>query len=242
MGIASFIAFAVMPKQLPEPVLWLRPNGQITIDGQTVKPRFSDGIRAYRTHLGMTYDLSGRKSGIYFGDPQTLKLTESMTVSLWINPRSYVNDGPGAQILFRGDDRGGVDPYYMAIHGDGTINFSVQDETQRGMRVTAELPLHKWSQITANWDSETGFMKMWLDGVLVGMARTTVKPFANLDRGWTPGVSVGNVQNDKGPHNQPFNGMISDLRLYRGAWTPDELGVGNRFLDPPAQNREMKVD
>src|SRR5688572_11889913 len=141
MDIASLIVFAVLPKrQLPEPSLWLRPNGQITVEGRTVKPRVTEGAKVYRHHFGAVYAFAGPKSGVHFGDLSPLKLTDSMTVSLWINPRSYVNDGPGAQILFRGDDRNGVDPYNLVLHGDGTINFSVQQEDQRGMRVTAGLP------------------------------------------------------------------------------------------------------
>lgn len=241
MDIASLLVFAVLPKrQLPEPALWLQPNGQITVEGRTFKPRFTEGVKVYRTHFGATYDFYGPRSGVHFGDLNPLKITDSMTVSLWINPRSYVNDGPGAQLLFRGDDRSGLDPYSLVLLGDGTINFSVQGDDQRGMHVTSELPKHKWSQVVANWDAETGFLKMWLNGELIGMARTTVRPFANLEGSAAPGVSVGNVQNDKGIHNQPFNGMISDLRLYRGAWTPDDIGVIKKLDDPPA--RIVSVD
>lgn len=236
MDIASLLVFAAFPKhQMPEPALWLQPNGQITIEGRSFKPRFTEGVKVYRNHFGAVYDFSGPKSGVHFGDLNPLKIIDSMTVSIWINPRSYVNDGPGAQILFRGDDRNGVDPYTLVIHGNGTLHFGVQREDQKGMSVNTELPLRKWSQVVANWDSETGFLRMWLNGELVGMARTSVRPFAELDRGWTPGVTVGNVQNDKGVHNQPFNGMISDLRLYRGAWTPDDLGVLKKTDDPPAK-------
>lgn len=242
MGIASLIAFAAMPKQAPTPTLWLQPSGKVTIEGRTYNPRFAPGTRVIRTNYGATYDFHGMKSGLHFGDLDQLKITDSITISLWINPRSYVNDGPGAQILFRGDDRNGVDPYTLVIHGNGTINFSIQDDKDKGFNVTSELPVNKWSQVVANWDSETGFLKMWLNGELVGLAKTSIRPFANLDSRHAPGVSVGNVQNDQGPHNQPFNGMIADLRLYRGAWSPDELGHGERSVDPPATKLHVTVE
>lgn len=244
MDIATLIAIAVLPKaQAPQPTLWLNPNGQISIEGRSFKPRFTDGVRTYRTHLGTAYDFSGPRSGLHFGDLNQLKITGSMTVALWINPRSYVNDGPGAQILFRGDDRSGVDPYTLVIHNDGTINFGIQDEEHKGMKVSAELPLHRWSQVVANWDQETGFLRMWMNGECVAMARTSHLPFADLDSNHAPGVTVGNVQNDRGPHNQPFNGVVVDLRLYKGAWTPEDLGLIGRFIDPPVQARtEVKVD
>jgi len=240
MGIASLVAFAVLPKvQVPEPSLWLNPNGKVSIEGRAFSPRFAPGARVYRTQLGATYDFDGKRGGVHFGDLQQLKITDAITVALWINPRSYVNDGPGAQILFRGDDRNGVDPYTLVIHGDGTLNFGIQNEEQHGMHVSAELPLNRWTQVVANWDSETGFLKMWVNGELVGLAKTSYRPFVNLDTNYTPGVTVGNVQNDKGPHNQPFNGMLADLRLYRGAFDPDQVGFGGRTTDPPFQARSV---
>lgn len=224
MDIVSLVAFVALPKRfVPEPTLWLRPDGNVTIEGRAFTPKVTLGARGYMTPQGFVYDFDGTHGGVYFGDQNELKLTGSMTVALWIHPRSYVNDGPGAQLLFRGDDRCGLDPYDLVIHSDGTIHFAVQNDNDQGASVWAELPLNRWTQVVANWDQDTGFMKMWLDGELVGMVRTSLKPFANLDNGWTPGVGVGNVQNGQGPHNQPFNGMLSDMRLYRGAWTPDDL-------------------
>ncbi|MBC8066533.1 MAG: LamG domain-containing protein [Chlorobia bacterium] len=244
MIISSLIAFAALSKsQVQEPVLWLNPNGKVTIDGRSFTPRFAPGARVIRTQHGATYDFSGPRSGVHFGDLSQLKITDSMTVALWINPRSYVNDGPGAQILFRGDDRNGVDPYTLVIHGNGTINFGVQNAEDRGAHVGAELPLNRWAHIVANWDAETGFLRFWMNGELVGMTKTSNKPFADLDQGQAPGLSVGNVQNDRGRHNQPFNGMLADLRLYQGAWTPDDLGFGfGQRVDPPAPRALVGVD
>jgi hypothetical protein len=234
MDFASFLLFAVMPKgQLPEPSLWMHPSGKIFVEGRAFEPRFVSGVRRIATHLGTTYDFAGKRSGVQFGDLPQLRITESITVSLWINPRSYVNEGPGAQILFRGDDRIGVDPYFLAIHGDGTLNFAVQQEDQKIRHVAADLAKNRWSQIVAHWEAETGYLKMWLDGELVGLAKTTVRPFSSLDGRYAPGFSIGNVQNENGPHNQPFNGMIADLRIYRGAWSPDDLDLRRPFGEPP---------
>ncbi len=40
-----------------------------------------------------------------------------------------------------------------------------------------------------------------------GHQLTRIRPFARLDDRAAPGVSIGNVQFDKGPHNQPLNGL-----------------------------------
>jgi Concanavalin A-like lectin/glucanases superfamily len=218
--------------QAPEPALWLKPNGQITIQGKAIVPTFSPGTKAIKTSRGVVFDFDGRRSGILIPDERHLAITESFTVSTWINLRSYVNDGPGAQILFRGDDRGGLDPYTLVIHSDGTVNFSVQDAQNRGFHITAEVPLQKWTHVMANWDMSVGRLQMWINGENVAFATTTVHPFVTLDRGWAPGIGVGNVQNEKGPHNQPINGQLFDLRLMRGVWTPEDLMIRQPEIPP----------
>lgn len=221
-------------KQLPVPALWVRPDGRAMIDGVEAKPKKLGGTRLARMNGMVAYDFDGKRCGLHFGDAPALRLTGSMTVSTWLFLRSYVNDGPGAQVLFRGDDRNGLDPYFLAIHSDGTVNFAVSNENGGIRHVTAEIPLMKWSHVVANFDADSGRMEMWLDGELVGLAKTSVRPFALLNNDWAPGVSLGNVQNDKGPHNQPLNGMIADLRLYRGVFRPADLAAGiGGWVEPP---------
>src|SRR5688572_16785402 len=118
-------AAAVFQGQLA-PVLWLRPDGQVLVGGQVVQPKVRAGSRLVRMNGVTAYEFNGADGGLLLGDAPALRLTGSITVSTWINLRSYVNHGPGAQVLFRGDDRNGLDPYTLAVHSDGTINFGVQ--------------------------------------------------------------------------------------------------------------------
>lgn len=231
MNLLPVIAFAGMA-QLPEPVLWLRTDGRVTVEGAVVKPTFSPGTTVIKTRDGAAYDFSGGRSGILLGDIPALRLTESFTVSVWLNLRQYVIDGPGAQILFRGDDRSGHDPYTLVVHPDGTVNFGVQNDEDRGTHTSTEIPLNSWHHVLGNFDAKTGKIQLFFDGSLVAFTTTSVRPFADLDQGQAPGVSIGNVQNEKGIHNQPFNGRIADLRVYRGLFTPADLGLGGQ-VDPP---------
>jgi hypothetical protein len=236
MSVISAILIAASFAQTPEPVLWLQPNGQITLSGKPVQPTFSPGTRVIKTERGTTYDFDGKRSGILLPDVSALAFTNSFTVSTWIYLRSYVNDGPGAQILFRGDDRNGLDPYDLVIHGDGTINFFVRDSSSRGFCVSAEMPLAKWVNVVASWEMPTGQLNLWLNGVNVAHATTSVQPFAVLDKGAAPGFGIGNVQNEKGPHNQPINGQLSDVRILRGVWTPEDLAFRKAGIPPLSTN------
>lgn len=223
-----------VPTSGENPVLWLDLKGNILIAGHPASARFTPGATAFRTRNGITYGFTGVHGGVLLGDQPALKMGGSITVSTWINPESYVNDGPGAQILFRGDDRCGLDPYTLVIQGDGTINFGISNENGAGMAVKAELPLHQWNHITANYNASNGELRMWMNGDLVAFSKTSARPFLNLDRSYTPGVGIGNVQNDTGPHNQPFKGQLADLRVYAAALTPDEAGYNGptRRNDP----------
>jgi hypothetical protein len=232
--IPALAALAALSQFQTPPALWVQPDGRISVDGQTVKPRMLGGTRIVRMDGVIAYDFDGHKGGLLFDDAPQLKLVGSMTVSVWLNLRSYVNEGPGAQVLFRGDDRCGLDPYSMSIHSDGTLNFGIQGSDDKGRSVTAEIPLGRWVHVLGNFDFKDGRLEMWMDGKLVGLAYTEYRPFANLDPNWAPGVSVGNVQNDTGPHNQPLNGMVADLRLYRGVYRPDDLLLGRGgWVEPP---------
>ena len=232
--VATAVSAVAMAQSLVAPVLWLHPNGQVLINGQAFQPKVRPGTRPVKLNGIVGYDFNGDNGGLLLGDAPALRLNGSITVSTWINLRSYVNQGPGAQILFRGDDRSGHDPYTLAIHGDGTVNFAVQNENDRGRNVTAEIPLETWVHVLGNYDVNTGRLEIWLDGELVGTAKTQYRPFANLDKGWAPGVSIGNVQNDTGPHNQPLNGMVADLRVYPWVFRPKDLEIdGGGWFEPP---------
>jgi len=228
MSIWAITAAMMANAQAIQPVLWMNLKGEILVGGQTATPKVTPGVTRTRTADGFAYNFNGGRGGILFGDMPQLKLSESITVSVWLNPRNYVSDGPGAEILFRGDDRSGYDPYWFVIQGDGTINFSVADDHNQGMGVKAELPLNRWTHVTANFNAGTGELKMWLNGDLVSYSKTTHREYVELDKGWSPGVGVGNVQNDQGPHNQPYNGLLADLRLYGQALTPDQVGWNGR--------------
>ncbi len=234
MLIAAILTASIHARQDIQPVFWLKPNGDITIEGKIVSPIFSPGTRKVRADGGYAYDFNGQRSGILLGDAPPLVITDSITVSVWVNLRSYVNDGPGAQILFRGDDRCGLDPYTLSVWGDGTVNFFIQNSEDRAAHIGVEVPLNRWTQIIANYEARTGKIQMWMNNEYVGLVKTSVVPFAALDNGWTPGVSIGNVQNEKGPHNQPLNGQVADLRIYKGAYSPDEITIPSpNRVNPP---------
>lgn len=224
MSITSIAVLAAMSAQAAKPIFWLNPNDSILLNGNEIKPKISEGVAAVRYPAGVAYSFNGQHGGILLGDPASLKPKGALTISSYLYLRSYVNDGPGAQIFFRGDDRCGYDSYSLVLTGDRVINFNIWDENNEGMSVRSEIPLDRWIHVLASYDPESGRMEMYLNGQEAAMAYTSRRPVFDLDNGWTPGVGIGNVQNNLGPHNQPFNGVIADLRVYDTVVEPQAAG------------------
>jgi|SRR5579862_2378284 len=226
MGALTFVALLALHAHPDRPVLWLSPSGKIEVAGRPVDARITTGASQIPIPGGFGYDFTGVHGGILLDDIPELRLTGSMTISVWLNLRAYVDSGPGAQVLFRGDDRGGLDPYDLVIHSDGTIWFAIVNQENLGFGICGEIPLNHWTQVVASFDSNRSEMQLWIDRRRIAAAVTSRRPFENLDLAFAPGIGIGNVQNDRGPHNQPLDGVLADLRLYRGAYSPEDIDDG----------------
>jgi len=202
----------------------MNPRGALLVQGKEASARLTQGAKTVRTPFGLGLDLNGTHGGLLVADLPPLSLNRSLTVSTWIYLRSYVNDGPGAQVLFRGDDRSSLDPYSMSVLADGTINFAIGCEDGYGVSVGTDIPLQRWVHITGSFDAGRGELRMWKDGQLMAVRLTSRRSFSVLEGGAAPGIGIGNVQNDHGPHNQPLNGTLADLRLYDSVVEPPAAG------------------
>jgi len=226
MPFLGMLGLAAALNQQATPTLWLDLKGNVLVNGQPFQPRLTNGATRVRTPLGMGYNFTGQRGAVLFGDLPALSLSQSITISTWIYPRHAIVSGPGAQILFRGDDRGGYDPYSLRFEDDGALAFQIQNEKNDGWKIRTEIPLNRWSHVVASLDARTGDMAMWLNGIQVGYTKTSRRMFATLDKNLLPGVSVGNVQSDQSCDNEPFDGLIADLRIYSTPLTPPEVDFG----------------
>lgn len=224
MPITPLLALAAMSTQSLKPTLWLSPSGGIYLNGNQMKANITPGVSTVRFPAGVAYDFSGERGGILLGDLDALKPKGSFTISTWLFLRSYVNDGPGAQVFFRGDDRNGYDSYSMVVTGDKVLSFCIWNSDSDGMSVRAEMPLGQWVHIVASFDAASGRMDLWKNGFQTSFTYTTRIPEMGLEDSASPGIGIGNVQNNQGPHNQPLNGLLADVKFYNGVLTPLEIG------------------
>jgi len=210
-------------RSMPVPVFEIALDGAVRLQKDRLEARYCPGTAAAYVPGGSGFRFDGRRSAILLGDPKPLRLSKSLSIATWVRLDTHVADGPGAQIFFRGDDRDGLDPYHLSVLPDRRVYFVVEDRTGGIEWVAAPIPLGRWIHILGSLDDKTGEMLLWLNGKKVDSRRATVRPFAKLDKASSPGVGIGNVQNDRGPHNQPLRGDIARLEVYDRAVTPTDL-------------------
>lgn len=155
---------------------------------------------------------------VFFQDEAAFAITGSMTIEATIRFDGFpaTNHWGLAQIFFRGDNRGGNDPYYFAVDSSRRLNFMIQGFPGLHSAVYSvvksdPLELGRWYRIAAMLDDSNGRQSVFIDGVEVAHTITNLRPMANLDPNSIPGVSIGNLQSTT--WFQAFGGLIDEVRL-----------------------------
>lgn len=176
------------------------------------------------TPVGYGLDFDGESGGVSIQDVPAHRLAERFSISAWVFLRRHVTIGPGAQILFRGDDRNGLDPYHLTISPDGAVVLGIEDGKGGGDWVSAPVPLRRWFHVLGSLDAHAGQLLLYIDGVLMGKKSTSIRPMKRLDVTSAPGIGIGNVQSpDRGVHRQPLDGILADVRLYAHTLKPIDV-------------------
>ena len=228
IGIAVGIAM-LGRTEVPKPVLAFMLNGTVISPTPVI---WRNGSKAIPVPRGVGIEIKGSSGWMVPDDPK-LVLTKTITISAWIKPEDYVTSGPAGQVLFRGDDRNGLDPYQMTLHSDGKIAFGIQDAKGNSASLDCDVPLHLWTHVLGSYNAKLGEIRLYVNGKLMDNQPTKVIPLGFLDEKSHPGVGVGNIQWDGGPHNQPFHGVIADVRLYNATLTPKEVGFAPEGWNDP---------
>lgn len=173
------------------------------------------------------FEFPGNLEAVAFvPDNGSLALTQNISISCWVYPREYAHEqatSAQSQILFRGDDRNGLDPFDLLLLKSGHWQFKIWSENDV-CAIQAPAALFEWTHLLAVLDAQLGIMRLYVNGELLAQSFTPIRPFKTLDAGCSPGISIGNVQFPSGKrHMQPFNGFIRDVRLYDSVLKPADL-------------------
>jgi VCBS repeat-containing protein len=175
-------------------------------------------------HIGQSFVFDGVDDRIVVADDPSLRLTKSMTIEGWIRVDSYPDSQQGhSPILFRGDDRAGLDPYVLTVQAGGSIQFSVNNSTEAA-NVASPIPKGEFVYVVATLDDATGEMQLYLNGVLMSEITTAVRPFGNLEASSHPSIGIGNHGGwPDSTINFPFHGAIDELKIHDVALSDAEI-------------------
>jgi hypothetical protein len=170
------------------------------------------GVAFAAGHAGQAFAFNGTTARIFVPDSASLTLTHSMAITAWIDPAAYGSDL--SMILFRGDDRNGLQPYTFFLNTDGTLAFRIEDMHANVAIVTstAPIPLNTWTYVAASLDDTHSRMALYVNGTLVGSTTTAIRPSAGFNGAKNPGIGIGNSQGTI--YAVPFDGLIDDLKVY----------------------------
>ena len=209
----------------------------------------SDNLVAYYPGDGSPVDVAGGNNGVAYGgvsyspgifnsaftfdgqpatgiaipDNPALALTGALSISAWIRPVAFPSQAAGMEVvLFRGDDRPGLDPYFLAVNSAGAVQFHIESESQ-AVNISEPISVGQWYLATGTLDN-TGDMRLYLNGILVRETITDVRPLQFLIAADNAGVGIGHSPGlPKTIFSYAFDGSIDDVRLYQRALTQDEV-------------------
>ena len=199
------------------------------------------GVSFVPAMAGQGFRFNGVDGAVNVPDSESLKITGSLTISAWLHVEAFPSaEQGGAMILFRGDDRGGMDPYHLSVNPSGRLMFVVMSPNNEAAEVTAPLRAGRFVFVTATLDAKTGRMRLYQNGAIVAETTMTFGPLlGDLDAGAYPGVGIGNhAGQGVSGFRYPFRGIIDELELYDRALSPTEVRAAYQaWLDVPALSR-----
>ncbi len=179
--------------------------------------------------LSLSFD--GSSGRIFIPDDPQFALTNSLTLEAFIYATS-----PGAgpftagQIIFRGDDRSGLDPYTLTVlvrNGTTNVQFQITDQNNDMAAIQWPITLYNWHHVAGTLNGSNGVMSLYIDGALVTQTTTSIRPFGVLT-GPNPGLGIGNVESAN--YDEYFQGLIDEARISDEALVPSQFLIGTPVL------------
>ncbi|MEQ9300052.1 MAG: LamG domain-containing protein, partial [Cyclobacteriaceae bacterium] len=144
---------------------------------------------------------------------------DAITISYWafVTPENYTND----HRIFSSGGTGESQVLLWTDNHDG-LAFVVKTENDGGRgRINSSYSATGWIHITGTWDQSTGDMRLYVNGVLLGVDNYVGSGEGIVDTG-NP-VYFGR---DGNLGSKKFTGVLDELRIYDKALTAEEVVAG----------------
>jgi len=221
-------------------VSWWRAEGNArdgsgtnhaTVDGAT----FALGVR------GQAFSFDG-DDRVAVPDSASLASTPSLTVEGWLRIQDWPsqNDFGAAMVVLRGDDRPGLDAFYLAVLDNGVLRFAITATNEDFAAIDAPVVTNRFIHFAATIDDASGDMKLYLDGALAAQTNTTVRPIGDLGP-FGSGVGIGNAH-EGSVFRFGLNGLVDELKLYSRALTQAEVRMLYTNAPCPSSRFDLSLD
>jgi hypothetical protein len=179
---------------------------------------------------------SGRSQSVIFGDdssqetsrlilPKDAKLpSESGSVTMWIKAPDYTPPPQGTRFVFNApgaqkDTPGKTSGCFITLAGPkGTLNFTLGG----GDKISHDLAdLAEWTHLAITWSGDRKSVILYANGRKITEGNIPNGPLQSQ----THPIRVGGFTTMPGmdPGDTQFHGMVSDLRIYEGELTEEEI-------------------
>jgi gliding motility-associated-like protein len=164
------------------------------------------------------YSFDGNQTHIFIPASNSLDINENISISTWFVTSEHNLSGQ-QQIFWRGDAKGGFDPYSICF-SQGNLQFrrDISADLSNHLDYNGDLiSFEDFHHVVGTYNGLSGQMSLFLNGLLIedkylpGISDYPTASFWNV----IGSVDYGNWQT--------FNGKIDDIRIYNRALTPEEV-------------------
>lgn len=166
-------------------------------------------------------DFRGQQSRVRVPDSPDFHLQDGFTLEayLWLEAT-----GPSCcnkhYMIFRGDRRAAMDPWWLAANDDGGLAVQVWDGNfEHRLDSDTPIPPQQWVHIAGTFEPASGTLRLYIDHELVGELEEVNPPVAELVPSESPTVVIGNSNFT----SEGINGILDEARVTGRALTPADF-------------------
>jgi|GEM_PF-4531486 len=153
---------------------------------------------------------------VFVPNSASLSITSNLTIEMWARMGNPA--GGSQQLLIKGDDSSGQDPYFIRV-GSNNLEFGIDGDAGQTARLFAPIGQFDWTtyhHIAAVLDDDADEMYLYIDGVAIASTTTAITPMTvQTPHYLTLGGTVG--------AGQAFAGTLDDIRIWSLARTETEI-------------------
>ena len=186
---------------------------------------------------GTALQFDGYTSLIVLPEADAPKITGDLTLESWVAIGAYPWNW--VPVVQSGDDEG----YYLGIDGYGHTGFKLRIGGRSEELISERrLDRRKWYHIAGTYTSETGRMRIYIDGREAGQNNVAG---AGIDTS-SPRIQIGQgkdlrpinpVRQNTFVDSYSFDGLIDEVRIYAEALSPEEVARSFSGFRPPDELR-----